>query len=212
MITTGIGESQARILEELKRSGAGTIQALAERLGLSVETVRTHLKGLAAKDLVERRGQRKGGPGRPEIIYGLTENADSLFPGREGEILQELARFLEDEGYGELVGRFLEARMAERLESAHERLEGLEGDDRLEAVAEILSEEGFMARVDEDEETGEVLLRLCNCPVRDLVAATKAPCREELGFVRKLLDAQLRRVSYIPSGDPACVYGLGPGR
>lgn len=211
MIPTGIGESQARILEELKRSGAGTIQELAERLDLSVETVRSHLKGLAAKDLVERRGQRRRGPGRPEIIYGVTENADPLFPGREGEILQELARFLEDQGHGEIVGRFLEARMAERLESARECLEGLDGDDRLEAVAEILSEEGFMAQVDEEEETGETVLRLCNCPVRDLVAMTKAPCRAELGFVQKLLDAELRRVSYIPSGDPVCAYGLGTG-
>lgn len=208
MIATGVGESQARILHELKRSGSGTIPDLAERLDLSVETVRTHLKGLRAKDLVERRGERRSGPGRPEIVYGLTASADSLFPTRQGELLRELARYLEDEGHGDLVGSFLKARMERRLEAARGRLDGLQGDDRLEAVAEILSEEGFMAQVGEDEETGETILRLCNCPVRDLVAVTKAPCAAEMGFVRELLGGRLRRISYIPSGDAACTYAV----
>jgi predicted ArsR family transcriptional regulator len=44
--------------------------------------------------------------------------------------------------------------------------------------------------------------------MRQLVEATRAPCRAELGFVKELLGERLTRVSYIPSGDSACCYAF----
>lgn len=211
MMPMRIGESQGRILEHLKRGGTATIPEMGEALGLSVETVRTHLRSLGAEGLVERRGRRRNGPGRPEIVYGLTESADTLFPQREGQLLTELTRFAESRGQGGLVRDFFDQRMQERLAEVSERVNGLGVDARLDEVARVLSNEGFMAEVVEGDEGGPQL-RLCHCPIRSLVDVTRAPCRAELAFVRDILGTRLKRVSYIPAGDDACCYELArPG-
>jgi predicted ArsR family transcriptional regulator len=207
VIGIGLGESQQRILEHLKRHGAGTIPAIAADLGLNVETVRAHLRSLGGEGLVRRAGRRPKGPGRPEIVYELTGAAEALFPQREGQVLQELVRHLEASGQPELVHTFFEAYVDRRRSEALARVRDLEGERRLEEVARILTEEGFMAELDVDD-AGRRVLRLCHCPLRGLVRVTRVPCRAELGFVRDLLGEELARVSYIPSGDAACSYTL----
>ena len=208
MIDSGLGASQQHILEHLKRRGSSTIPTIAGDVELNVETVRAHLRALAREGLVVRAGSRPKGPGRPEVVYELTPEAEQLFPNREGELLQRFAVYLEERGHPELVGGFFDEYVDSRRTEALARLDGLEGDDRLQEVARILSEEGFMAEIDSDA-AGRNLLRLCHCPMRKLVAATRAPCRAELGFVKQLLGEKLARVSYIPAGDPACCYSLG---
>lgn len=207
MRDTRIGESQRQILDHLKRRGSGTVPELAEALQVSVETVRTHLKALGSQELVLRQGSRRHGPGRPEIVYGLTDRAHDLFPAREGQTLRELAVFLEEEGQRGVMKEFFRRQGEERLAGALTRLEGLEGEDRLRGVAAILTEEGFMAELDTDDQ-GRRLLRLCNCPIRDLIDVTAAPCRAEEDFVMALVGRPLERVAYIPSGDAACCYAL----
>lgn len=207
MIQTRIGESRSRMLESLKRRGSGTIPDLSATLDLSVETIRTHMKALRREGLVERRGSRSRGPGRPEILYGLTGAADALFPNQEGKLLQELASYLEHRGHGDLVRAFFDAQVERRRVAVRGRLEGLEGEARIEEVARVLTEEGFMAQVETDPD-GRTVLRLCHCPLQNLVEVTRAPCRSELRFVRELLGERPVRVSYIPSGDAACCYTL----
>lgn len=203
------GESRQRILEHLKRHGSSTIPAIAADVDLNVETVRDHLKALVDQGLVQRDGTRSRGPGRPEIVYGPTDAAEALFPNRQGELLEELAAFLENAGEGALVERFFAQYVARRRAAALPRVEDLEGRERIEEVARILSEEGFMAEV--EEAGAQPVLRLCHCPMRQLVSATRVPCRAEMGFVRELLGERLARVGYIPSGDAACRYAVGQG-
>lgn len=207
MIGRGLGESQQRILEHLKRRGSSMIPAIADDVVLNVETVRAHLRALVRDGLVRRTGSRPKGPGRPEIVYELTPDGESLFPNREGELLQRLASYLEESGQPDLIRNFFDDYIDTRRAEALARLEGLEGEERLREVARILSEDGFMAEIEADKEGG-ALLRLCHCPMRKLVAATRAPCRAELGFVKELLGEKLARISYIPSGDSACCYAL----
>ncbi len=207
MIPTRIGESQGRILEHLKRRGSGTIPEMATELDLGVETIRSHLKSLGSEGLVERRGSRRNGPGRPEIVYGLTEASYALFPNQEGKLLQDMAAFLQARGQEDLVRDFFDEQVERRRTAVLEGLEGLGDDDRIEEVARVLTDEGFMAEVSTDDEDRK-LLRLCHCPMQSLVEVSKAPCRSELRFVREMLGSRLVRVSYIPSGDASCCYAL----
>ncbi|HEY9506802.1 MAG TPA: helix-turn-helix domain-containing protein [Gemmatimonadales bacterium] len=200
----GLGETARAILDLLKRRGSATTPQLAAELGLSLETVRNHFKALAGHGLVRRAGSLKGGPGRPEIVYGLTNEAESLFPRREGEILQELAAFLKASGDEHILRDFIEAGIARRREQALARVAHLEGRERLEEVARILSELGFMAQI--EQEGGEPSLRLCHCPLRALVDVTRIPCVAEIGLIRELLGVELTRLSYIPAGAHSCCY------
>ncbi len=207
MTPTRIGESQGRILEHLKRRGPGTIPEMAQELDLSVETIRTHLKSLGSDGLVERSGRRRNGPGRPEIVYRLTDRSEAFFPNREGTLLRDLTTYLRDAGQGDLVRGFFDDQIEGRRAVMEERLEGLTPDARMSEVARMLTDEGFMAEVT-THDGGEKRLRLCHCPLRSLVDVTRAPCRSELRFVRELLGKRLVRISYIPSGDASCCYAL----
>lgn len=205
----GLGDSRRAILSALKRSGHATVPELAARVGLNVETVREHVKHLTAQGLVHREGTRGSGPGRPEVVHALTAEADRLFPRREGELLRGLAAHLKAAGHEDLLREYIEGLVEERRAAAMARVEHLAGRARLDEAARVLSEQGFMAVV--EEHGGRPQLRLCHCPFRDLIDETRIPCRTEIGFVHELVGPDLvgegmTRVSYIPSGDASCSY------
>lgn len=202
----GLGESQRTILELLKRRGVSTLADLEVGLELARETLRDHLKALAGQGLVERAGARREGPGRPHVLYRLTAAGEALFPQRAGELLRELAAFLLAAGHQGLLTEFFETRAQRKREALHRRVAALDGMDRLEEVARILSEEGFLAEV-ETSDSGPRLC-LCHCPLRDLVAVSRLPCRAEMALVGELLGGALQRVSFMPEGGHNCTYAL----
>jgi predicted ArsR family transcriptional regulator len=195
------------LLGILKREGTATIPSLAAEAGLNVETVRHHLQALSDQGLVEREGTRRTGPGRPEVVYALSGEAEQLFPRREGEILRALVVHLKATGNEALLKEFFDVYIGERREAALARVSHLEGHARVEEAARILSELGFMALAQERADSSE--LRLCHCPLREVVEVTRIPCRAELGFVRELVGERLTRLSYIPAGDTSCTYQRG---
>lgn len=204
----GIGESQRKLLGLIKRSGECTLARLEAGFDLNRETLRTHLKSLVAMGLVERPGVHRRGPGRPHVLYRLTPAGEALFPRREGELLGELAGFLNERGHRDLLDEFFERRLARRRRELAPRVAGLHGRERLEVVAGILSEEGFVAEVVDGD--GEARLRLCHCPLQELVAVSDLPCRFEKRLVEALLGERSRRETFMAEGDHACTYAAGP--
>lgn len=203
---TGFGDSQSRLLRDVKRLGEATLAELEEEMGLARESLRDHCRALEAQGLLERAGVRRAGAGRPRVVYRLTERGEELFPRREGELLGELVRFLAVDERDELLERFFAQRSERRRPALLRRVAGLSGDALLREVAAILSEEGYLA--EPVGEGGEARLRLCHCPLRDLVAVSRLPCRAELALVEELLGATLARESFMPHGDSSCTYRL----
>lgn len=206
-----------RILERLKRSGACSIPELARAFALSPESVRAHVRALAGAGLMQASGKRSQGRGRPERLWSLTRDAERLFPRREGELLRGLAEHLRERGHQHLLASFLEGFAAERRDAALARLRGLEGSVRMDEVARILTEEGYMADFQPGSDGAPARLRLYHCPVRELVDVTRAPCRAEMGLVRSLLGRDLAgrglaRIEYIPEGGASCAYAVGGSR
>lgn len=210
IIGPGLGESQRRLLELIKRAGECTLAELEAGFELSRETLRIHLKSLAAQGLVERSGVQRTGPGRPHVLYRLTREGEALFPRREGVLLRELATYLVEQGRSDLLEAFFEARLARKRREAEGRIAGLAGRARLEEIARILSEEGFLAEV--ADTGGEPRLRLCHCPIQDLVAVSELPCRFELALIEGLLGDHLDREAFMPEGGHACVYSIASAR
>jgi len=215
METPELNGSQRAILDLLKHRGSMTVPRLAKALALNVETVRGHVNGLVREDLVRREDAIRDGPGRPEIVFGLTADAERLFPRREADILKRLAEFLRRTDHQSVLDAFFDEWIGEQRDAALARVEKLTGRERLDEVAAILSELGFMAIVDEGEAsgspTGGPRLRLCHCPLRGLVEATKTPCRAEVELVQELVGRELGRESYIPAGDASCSYRMVDG-
>lgn len=204
----GLGDSQRLLLEALKRRGESTLAELEGSLDLAVETVRSHLQALVAQGLVERAGLLRSGPGRPRVRYRLAGAGEALFPRRDRELLSELAAFLLDSGHGALLEEFFFERLRRKRAEAEARLAGVAIDERLDAVAKLLSEDGFLAEVVTDAAGRH--LRLCHCPLRELIEVSHLPCRAEMALVGELLGGSLRRESFIPDGASSCTYALGP--
>ena len=203
----GLGESQRTLLELVKRRGEATLAELETGMEVARETVRSHLDSLTAQRLLERAGVRRQGPGRPQVVYRLSAQGEALFPRREGEMLAELARFLLESEHPELVEEFFVARTAAKRALLAGRLKDLGASDRLHEIARSLSQEGFLAEA--ACESGEpIRLRLCHCPLRDLVAVTHLPCRAEMKLVEGLLGRPLVRTQFMPDGDTSCTYAI----
>lgn len=198
--------SHRALLDALKYRGRATVPDLATDLERNVETVREHLRTLSAQHLVRRDGLVKRGLGRPEVTFVLTANAEALFPRREGEILHALGQYLVDNGKQELLRDFFDAYVGSRREAALARVAHLTGRQRLLAVRQILDEMGFMPVLEGSRDAPRI--RLCHCPMRDLVEATDIPCRAEIGLLTELLGGRPVRSDYIPDGDSGCCYSL----
>ena len=203
----GLGESQRTLLELVKRRGEATLAELETGMEVARETIRSHLDSLTAQRLIERAGVRRQGPGRPQVVYRLSAQGEALFPRREGEMLAELASFLLESEHPELVEEFFIARTDDKRALLAGRMKNLGASDRLNEIARSLSQDGFLAEA--AFESGEPIgLRLCHCPLRDLVAVTHLPCRAEMKLVEALLGRPLVRTQFMPDGDTSCTYAL----
>lgn len=200
----GLGETQRAILLFLKRLGPATQSEVGRQLPYAPATLREHLRTLTAHGFVERQGNRRGKRGRPEVMYALTRRGDALFPHGEAAVLRDLVMHLAEHEHSEILERFFAGRIAARRPAALARMRGLSGADRFAEVARILTEEGYMAQV-EGTAAGPAL-RICHCPIRDLVDLTETPCRHEQAWIAELLGQSLERIEYLPDGRAACLF------
>lgn len=202
----GLGDTQRQLLHALKRRGPSTTSELAEGFDLASGTLREHLKSLEARRLIERTGTKRHGPGRPHVIYGLTDAGEALFPSGEAELLVEFVEFLLDSGRDGVIDEFFERRVDEAYSEAAGRVERMTVEHREQEAVRILAEAGFMPELDEDPETGETVIRLCNCPLKSVIAVTRRPCAAEERLVSQLVGGALERFAYMPDGDDSCSY------
>lgn|SRR5512143_4162926 len=200
----GLGETQRAILLLLKRLGPATQAEVGREVPFAPATLREHLRTLTAHGFVQRQGNRRGKRGRPEVVYALTRRGDALFPHGEAAVLRDLVVQLAEDGHLQLLERFFARRIAAQRPAALARVRGLDGAARFSEVAQILAEDGFMAQV-EGSPTGPTL-RICHCPIRDLVDVTQAPCRYEQALIAELLGHPLERIEYLPEGRVSCLY------
>lgn len=202
-------DTRRELLQLVKRQGSLSLDEAMEALGMARTTVREHLLRLERKGLVERSTERNG-RGRPSLRYEMTSKAKILFPSRDGELLGRLLEFLQKQEAEALVTAFFESYWSERTQRAKQALEAVGEEDtegRLERLAGILEEEGFMPVIERSE--GGVTIRECNCPFPESVKRTRTPCQLEAAFYEEILGAAVERSAYIPDGNAACTYELG---
>lgn len=209
MRVSGFGETQRRILFILKQEGGATTHELASSLTLNPESIRGHLKALRVEGVVQQVGTRKDGPGRPEIVFGLTGEAQRLFPNNEGDILRALVAHLLERGDEETLHEFLRSCVRGKQAMSLKRLANNQGRARWEEAATILSEMGFMARI-EDAPSGDARLRISHCPLRRLVEVTDLPCKLEAQALTESLGVEVSRCHHQLSGDSSCLYEWTP--
>lgn len=190
---------------ELKRAQPLTAKDLAERLGVSPNAVRHHLKELEAEALVGY-GRVQRGVGAPTFAYRLTPQGEALFPRRYEQTLTELLdRMAHRQGRDAAVELF-EDRYADLTRKLQLELDGVGPERRLEAVARVMNESGYMAEVDERD--GAFHLAEHNCAIRAVAERFPEVCAAEAKFLQAVLAASVQRTAHIVSGCNACEYAI----
>jgi DeoR family suf operon transcriptional repressor len=199
----GLRGPRGTVLIELKRSNRLTAKELAARLGISLNAVRHHLKELEADGLVDYERQHRG-VGAPTFAYRLSAAGESLFPRRYEATLTELLDYVvRRDGRASAVA-VLEARYDALARRLGEELAGASPAERMAAVTQLLSDEGYMAEGTAAAGTGILIEH--NCAVQAVAEQFPEICAAEARFLAAALGAEVDRREHILSGCSACEY------
>ncbi len=204
---TGERKTRRAITKLLKTEGPIGPAQLAERLGLTAMAVRQHLYALQREGLVSAE-ERPVPIGRPAKFWRLTREADRLFPEAYAELSVALIDSVKDAFGDEGLERVLTTRCARQRVDYGKRIRP--GDSlkrKLEQLAKVRTEEGYMAEVKAEGE-GSFLLIENHCPICAAANACQGFCATELDLFRSVLGpgVTVERAEHIISGDHRCVY------
>jgi len=211
--TQAPGERKTRraISKLLKTEGPIDSAQLAERLGLTAMAVRQHLYALQREGLVSAE-QRPVPIGRPAKFWRLTREADRLFPEAYAELSVALIDSVKDAFGDEGLERVLTSRCARQRMDYGKRIRPKDSlEKKLEELAKVRSEEGYMAEIRTEGE-GSFLLIENHCPICAAANACQGFCATELDLFRSVLGPgiSVERAEHIISGDHRCVYRVTP--
>ncbi|MEX0778617.1 MAG: winged helix-turn-helix transcriptional regulator [Balneolales bacterium] len=206
--------TKKEILNMIKREGRLSLEKIAIGMDLAKTTLREHFLNLERDGLILREYVRSG-PGRPSLQFQLTAKGNNYFPSSESVMMREFIRYLQQEGKTELMEDFFKAFWEKRFQNAKGRMDAYpesEPAKRLEALSDILEEEGFMPAYQSDGTGNNIAIRECNCPFREVVKETQLPCKLEAEFYERLFGGKVERTSYIAAGDYSCTYQISVNR
>ena len=198
------------ILDHLKTAGPQEASALAEAFSLTAMAVRQHLYDLQAEGMVEAIPAPRP-VGRPAKLWQLTGVADSHFPDAHADLAVDLIESIRN-SLGEAALNTLIAERSDRQAAAYgARLaQKAQLGERLEELAAIRTEEGYMAAV---EETDDGYLFIENhCPICSAEASCTGICAMELQVFARSLGpgAEIERTDHILAGARRCAYRVTP--
>jgi predicted ArsR family transcriptional regulator len=207
------GERKTRraITKLLKTEGPIDSAQLGQRLGLTAMAVRQHLYALQREGLVASE-ERPVPIGRPAKFWRLTREADHLFPEAYAELSVALIDSVKDAFGDEGLERVLTSRCARQQVDYGRRIRPHDSLERkLEELAKVRSEEGYMAEV-RREDDGSFLLVENHCPICAAANACQGFCTTELDLFRSVLGpgVSVERAEHIIKGDNRCVYKVQP--
>jgi len=203
-------QSQESILRRLKVRGPQSVKILANQLDITTMGVRQHMAELASRGLVKQTAETRQTRGRPVHYWQLTALGHGRFSDNHADRLAELLTVIRDEhgedGLNELVSR--QHRPMEQSYEQKLREVGPELEQKLQRLAQIRSEEGFMAEIRLLPD-GWMLIEN-HCPVIRAAHSCQQYCGSELNLFQTLLGelASVSRVDHLLDGDRRCAYKI----
>lgn len=198
--------TRRKILEMLKRDGPQAAARMADELGISAMAVRQHLYALAEEGLVEATSEPTG-VGRPSKNWHLTDAAEAFFPQGYAELTAGLMSSVREVFGEEGLDRLVANRTNEQIASYGARMaKATTLGARLKRLAEIRTEEGYMAEVKRDNDG--YLFTENHCPICAVARSCTGLCASELELFRAVLgsDVSVERTEHILAGARRCAY------
>ncbi|HEM8181888.1 metalloregulator ArsR/SmtB family transcription factor [Providencia rettgeri] len=196
-----------KVLFCIKTKGPISTAVIANDLNMTGEAARQHIQKLTSLGLVEgAQCLSQTGAGRPRQNWVLTELGHQRFPDTHAQLALQLIDSVRtifgDEGLEKLISQ----RETESREKYFSRCKNLPLAERLEALAEVRSEEGYMAKVEQDDDSWLFIEN--HCPICAAATACQNFCRSELALFSDIVgdDASIEREQYLLNGAGRCVY------
>jgi DeoR family suf operon transcriptional repressor len=196
------------MLLALKREQPLTAKELADEFAVSSTAIRRHLKELEVEGLVHYEREQRG-TGAPTYTYRLSDRGEALFPTQYSQALEDALSYIAKSGGRDAVRAMFAERFRGHAERMRAELQDAPLEDKLQAVVEMLSQQGFMAAW--TVEGNQVRLAEHHCAVRAVAERFPEICAAEADFLRDVLQSDVHRDSYIPDGCNACQYSISLG-
>lgn len=206
------GNSQDKILYQIKRLGPRTARELGQALNVTTMGVRQHLAQMERDGLVETMPEESRGRGRPVRRWKLTGTGHGRFPDAHAQVTRDLIVSVRDLLGDETMNRVIEQRTRETL--AHYLAELAEAESlaaRVETLCELRSREGYMAERERLED-GSYRLLEHHCPICIAASTCQGFCKSELEVFRAVFDgiATVEREDHLLQGARRCSYRIVP--
>ncbi|GAA0569849.1 transcriptional regulator [Paractinoplanes ferrugineus] len=207
------GRTRDRVAQLLLERGAATAAELGGELGLSPAAIRKHLDAMLGEHLVETREVRHKGPrgrGRPAKAFVLTAAARESFPHFYDGIAMAALRWIAQRHGPGAVSEFAASQVSALEERCRAAIREA-GDDpiaRAEALAEVLTAEGYAANASTIASGGQLCQH--HCPVAHVAAEFPQLCDAETAVISRLIGTHVQRLATIAHGDEVCTTHI-PG-
>lgn len=192
-----------RILQTLLRHPRSSTIELAEAVGINPISVRHHINNLQEESLVGCEEERHG-VGRPRMVYFLTENGLEKFPTRYLRLTTRILSQMKDKFSQPLVSEMFKELATSMAHEYSDELKDLKVEDRLEAMKELLADEGFV--VEWEKKAGEYLIHEITCPYLQIGQNHPEVCTVDQTLISVMLNVPAKKVSCILSGADHCTY------
>ncbi len=207
------GTTRHSLLNLLKLQGPMDAQALAQSLEVSAMAVRQHLYALMEEGFVAFSEVPRP-VGRPAKHWALTDAANRFFPDAHGELTSSLLGAMRDVFGADGLDKLIQARTSGQIAEYAAKLDQHNSlVEKLSALAQIRTSEGYMAHVEEiPGSQGDFLLIENHCPICVAAQACSGLCASELTVFRAALgpNFSVERTDHLLSGARRCAYRVSP--
>ncbi|WP_307690734.1 helix-turn-helix transcriptional regulator [Variovorax ginsengisoli] len=197
-----------RILYFIKTKGHASTASLAKTLEMTPEAARQQVQKLLTSGLIAGRQEALPGVGRPRQNWVLTEAGNGRFPDTHAQLTVQMIGSVRKLFGEEGMDRLIAQREADARATYLQICRGPTLQERLEQLAAIRTQEGYMARVERD--AADWLLIEDHCPICIAARTCQGFCRSELQLFQEVVgaDATVNREQHVLAGAARCVYRI----
>lgn len=196
-----------RILQTLLKKPKIAINEIAEAVGINPISVRHHLTNLQMEGLIAAEEERHG-VGRPRLVYSLTEDGMERFPTKYLRLTTRLLAQMKETMPGPVVAQLFNQVAEELADQYTADIKGLNMEERLDFVKELLAQEGFT--VEWEMKDGQYEIHETSCPYYQIGVAHPEVCTVDQTLISKMLAVPANKVQCILNGGSHCTYVVQP--
>ncbi|MGA8302181.1 MAG: MarR family transcriptional regulator [Thermoplasmata archaeon] len=206
----GFSSSKRELLLLLKQRPNLSLAEIAALRHVSKVAALRHLSALEDQGLVERAYERST-IGRPSVHFRLSQQSVGLFPQAYTRMSISALEYIERHLGRDAVVGMLQERSHELADENRARLAAPELRQRVEELARLRSEGGYMAEVG-GKKGSAVELREHNCPILAIAGQFPEACEVERRMFESMLKARVSTSHRVVAGDPVCRFLIRPRR